>query len=221
MSHEDRYHDAKDPYLSREPRRLRRNADETLPRRPKLHDRDAPKSVRVAETSQLSPDELASLRALFDEAWVGEEAFDETDWQHALGGIHFLMEVEGTVRSHVSVVERVLEGGGRAMRTGYVEAVATRNADRSNGYASRLMREANALIEARYELGALGTGLFGFYGQLGWEPWRGPTGVRTGAGVEFTPDEDGFIMVLHTRATPPDLDLDALLTCDWRSGDVW
>lgn len=48
-----------------------------------------------------------------------------------------------------------------------------------------------------------------------------PTGVRTATGVGLTPDEDGFIMVLRTLATPPDLDLDALLTCDWRPGDVW
>ena len=178
-------------------------------------------TVRQLETCELGPKGM-ELRALFDDAWGGEdEAFDETDWQHALGGIHFLMEVDGTVRSHVSVVERVLEVGGRAMRTGYVEAVATWSADRGNGYASRLMSEADALIEARYELGALGTGLFEFYRRLGWERWRGPTGVRTASGVGLTPDEDGFIMVLRTSATPPDLDLDALLTCDWRPGDVW
>ncbi|HEX7246702.1 MAG TPA: GNAT family N-acetyltransferase [Actinomycetota bacterium] len=221
MGSEERYEEAKDRYLSREPERLRRDADDPLHRRSELHDRDARQSVRVVETSQLSPDELTSLRTLLDEAWVGEEAFDETDWQHALGGTHFLMEVEGTVRSHVSVVERVLEAGGRAMGTGFVEAVATRREDRGNGHASRLIREANTLIDARYELGALGTGLFRFYGRLGWEPWRGPTGVRTGAGVDRTPDEDGFIMVLRTSRTPSDLDLGALLTCDWRPGDVW
>jgi aminoglycoside 2'-N-acetyltransferase I len=35
-----------------------------------------------------------------------------------------------------------------------------------------------------------------------------------------TPDDDGYIMVLLTRMSPP-LDLDATISCEWRSGDVW
>jgi aminoglycoside 2'-N-acetyltransferase I len=101
-----------------------------------------------------------------------------------------------------------------------VEAVATWERDRGRGYATALMRAATALIDDRYELGALGTDLFGFYGQLGWHVWRGPTGVRTDRGVVRTPDEDGFVMVRRTPATP-ELDLEGMLTCDWRPGDVW
>ena len=66
----------------------------------------------------------------------------------------------------------------------------------------------------------LGTDLFAFYGQLGWHVWRGPTGVRTDRGVVRIPDEDGFVMVRRTPATP-ELDLEGMLTCDWRPGDVW
>jgi aminoglycoside 2'-N-acetyltransferase I len=170
-------------------------------------------------TSELR-NRISQLRALFEEAWSGEEAFDDDDWRHAIGGTHFLYEVGGTVRSHVSVVDRVLEADGRPLRTGYVEAVATWERDRGRGYATALMRAATALIDDRYELGALGTDLFGFYGQLGWHVWRGPTGVRTDRGVVRTPDEDGFVMVRRTPATP-ELDLEGMLTCDWRPGDVW
>jgi len=157
---------------------------------------------------------------MFDEAWPGDERFDDHDWDHAVGGTHFLLEVDGAVRSHVSVVERELVVHDRSLRTGYVEAVATWAKDRRRGHASELMREATRFIDARFELGALGTDLFDFYGRLGWEVWRGPTAVRTDDGVVRTPDEDGFVMVRRTPTTP-DLDLDATISCDWRPGDVW
>jgi aminoglycoside 2'-N-acetyltransferase I len=44
--------------------------------------------------------------------------------------------------------------------------------------------------------------------------------VRAPHGVRPTPDDDGFIMVLETPASPP-LDVTAAIVCDWRPGDVW
>ena len=62
---------------------------------------------------------------------------------------------------------------------------------------------------------------------LDWRPvwpkhrvWRGPSGARTSDGVEPTPDEDGYILVLPTPSTPT-LDLDASISCEWRPGDAW
>ena len=180
-----------------------------------------PARLQRLGTDELSRSELAELRTLFDEAWHGDDGFDDDDWAHALGGTHFLIEVDGTVRSHVSVVPRTLVTGGRDLRTGYVEAVATRERDRRLGYASELMRVATDFVDERYELGALGTGLFDFYARFGWERWRGPTSVRTGDGEVATPQEDGFVMVHRTPTTPGDLDLDAPISCDWRPGDAW
>jgi aminoglycoside 2'-N-acetyltransferase I len=177
--------------------------------------------VRVLTTDRLSPSEVQGLRAMFDEAWPGDGDFDDHDWDHATGGTHLLMDVDGTVRSHVSVVERRLVTGGRALRTGYVEAVATWEKDRRLGYASELMRRATSIIDERYEFGGLGTGLFTFYERLGWERWRGPTSVRTDDGEVATPDEDGFVLIRRTPATPAGLDLDAPISCDWRPGDAW
>jgi aminoglycoside 2'-N-acetyltransferase I len=177
--------------------------------------------IRRVTTDQLSPSERGELRALFDEAWHGDEGFDDDDWAHTLGGTHFLMEVGGTVRSHVSVVPRTLVTGGRTLLTGYVEAVATWERDRRHGYASELIRVATDFIDERYELGALGTDLFDFYARFDWERWRGPTSVRTADGEAATPQEDGFVMVHRTPSTPSELDLDAPISCDWRPGDAW
>ena len=175
----------------------------------------------VVTTDRLTDDDLRSLRVMFDEAWSGEEAFSDDDWDHTLGGTHFLMRSsDGSVLSHAAVVDRTLEAGARSLRTGYVEGVATWPEYRTRGLATRVMVAAGSLIEERHELGALGTDLFSFYGRLGWERWRGPTGVRTERGTVRTRDEDGFVMVRRTPATR-DLELTPLLTCEWRPGDVW
>ena len=59
-----------------------------------------------------------------------------------------------------------------------------------------------------------------FYERLGWRLWRGPSSVRTAAGLRATPDDDGYIMVLETPSSPT-LDLAASMSCEFRPGDVW
>jgi aminoglycoside 2'-N-acetyltransferase I len=179
-------------------------------------------TIRSVRTTDLTADERQTLRALFDAAWSGkDDEFSEDDWRSATGGVHVLLEVEGRIRSHASVVDRVLETGGSTLKTGYVEAVATWPADQQRGYATSVMRAVGAYVHDRSELGALDTGIDSFYERLGWERWRGPTAVRTERGVIGTPEEDGLVMVIRTATTPADLDLDAPITCDWRPGDVW
>ena len=149
-----------------------------------------------------------------------EERFTEDDWQHALGGMHFVLDIEGEIVTHASVVERELHVDGRSVRTGYVEAVATAPEHQGAGFGSIVMRDVAAYIRGRFELGALGTGSHGFYERLGWQTWSGPSSVRTSDGIRRTPDEDGYILVLLTPASPP-LDLGAAISCEWRRGDVW
>lgn len=166
-------------------------------------------------------EELAAIRTLLDAAFAPDDpVFPESDWLHALGGVHFIASLEGRTVGHASVVERELHMAGRPMRTGYVEAVATAPEVQGRGVGTRVMRAANDHIRARYELGALGTGEHGFYARLDWRPWDGPLFVRAADGDRRTPEEDGGIMVLTTPSTGP-LDLSAPLSCDWRPGDVW
>jgi aminoglycoside 2'-N-acetyltransferase I len=177
--------------------------------------------VRRTSTGDLTSAEVSALRALLWAAFPpGEEGFTEDDWEHALGGMHFLLEVEGAITAHASVVERELHVSGRPRRAGYVEAVATAPTSQGQGLGTVVMRDVNAYIRDAFEMGALGTGLHGFYERLGWETWRGPTSVRTDRGEQRTPDEDGYILVLRTPNSPP-LDLAAPISCDWRPGDVW
>jgi aminoglycoside 2'-N-acetyltransferase I len=183
--------------------------------------------LRRVATAALTEDELRALRRLLDPAF-GAERFTEDDWRHTLGGVHALAVEEGELVAHAAVVDRTLRAGGRRLRTGYVEGVATRPDRRRRGLARLVMREAEAVIRRRHELGALsdGSGIPGFYERLGWERWQGPTFVEPAplpdAGPEpvRTKDDDGGVMVLRTPATG-DLDLTVPLVCDWRPGDPW
>ena len=149
-----------------------------------------------------------------------EERLRDEDWDHALGGVHVIAEDDGAVVAHASVVERTIEIGGRPLRTGYVEAVAVALDRRGQGLGRLVMKDAAAIIRAEFELGMLGTGVQPFYERLGWRVWRGPSGIRTDRGVDPTPDEDGYLMVLDTPRTPA-LDPLAPVTCEWRAGDSW
>jgi aminoglycoside 2'-N-acetyltransferase I len=101
-----------------------------------------------------------------------------------------------------------------------VEAVATAPDRQGEGFGTLVMTEIMSIIRSDYALGMLGSGRHHFYERLGWRTWQGPSFVRTAEGDRRTPDEDGFLLVLTTPATP-ELDLTGPISCDWRAGDVW
>jgi aminoglycoside 2'-N-acetyltransferase I len=174
--------------------------------------------VRSVGTGDLTADELRAIRALMDAAF---DDFTDLDLAHGLGGRHFLLEVDGEVVAHASVVERALELDGTSLRAGYVEAVAVAPALQRRGLGTRVMAEASAHIRDAYELGALGTGEQPFYEPLGWERWAGRSFVRERDGtLRHTAEEDPWLMVLRTGPSA-DAPLTGTLTCEWREGDVW
>jgi aminoglycoside 2'-N-acetyltransferase I len=179
--------------------------------------------VLVLPTAEVPPDLLGQARQLMDVAFGDdpEEAFGDDDWQHGLGGTHVLVVEDGLLLAHASLVERTLHAGDRALRTGYVEAVATRPDRQGEGLGSRAVSPVTDLIRERFDLGALGTGRHSFYERLGWERWQGPTFVRTAAGeLCRTEEDDDGVMVLRTGASS-DLDLTGPLACEERPGDDW
>jgi len=179
--------------------------------------------IREVRTGELSADEVVAIRRLLWAAFPPDHALGgmtEDDWQHALGGTHFLLEDEGGLVGHAAVVERILHVAERPIRTGYVEAVAIQPERQRHGLGTRLMEAVDEHINAGFDLGGLGTGEQPFYERLGWEIWQGPTSVRTPSGLERSADEDGYILVLRTRSSPPLLLTDPI-SCDWRRGDSW
>ena len=183
-----------------------------------------PHSIRPVTSADLTEVEVEEIRELLWAAFAAlghaGEGMTEDDWQHALGGTHFLLALDGRLAGHASVVERRLWLGDRPVKTGYVEAVATAPALQRRGLGLELMSRVNEHVRTGFELGALGTGVHPFYERLGWQTWHGPLFVRTPDGVRRTPEEEGYVMVLATPQSPV-LDLSTPLSCEWRPGDVW
>jgi aminoglycoside 2'-N-acetyltransferase I len=160
----------------------------------------------------------AAVRPLLDDAFDGR--FDDTDWDHTLGGWHVVVTDGGTVVAHAAVVARELQVDGRPVAAGYVEAVGTAPGRQGQGLGTLAMVEIDRLVRRHHQLGALATSAQRFYERLGWERWRGPTFVRTGDELVRTPEEDDGIMVLRFGPTAT-IDLTASLSCEARAGDDW
>ncbi len=71
--------------------------------------------LRRLATDDLTASESVALRAMLDAAFGTDEdeRFGDDDWQHGLGGVHFVLEVDGRIVAHASVVERELHVGDR------------------------------------------------------------------------------------------------------------
>lgn len=132
--------------------------------------------------------------------------------------LHLLARLDGRLVGHACWMTRWLQPeGSPPLRTAYVDAVAIAPDLQGHGLGSRLIARLNHEL-AGFEISGLSTSRVAFYRRLGWEPWRGPTAVRTARGLE--PSSDDTIMILRTPHTPP-LDLDGLLSIEWRAGSVW
>ena len=117
--------------------------------------------LRRLATSELTADEIRTIRALMEVAFGledEEERFSDDDWQHALGGVHFVLELDGDIVAHAAVVERRLYVAGQPLRTGYVEAVATSPDRQGVGLGSIVMTDVTEYVREGFELGGLGTG---------------------------------------------------------------
>lgn len=175
-------------------------------------------------TADLEEPTLTAVRSLLDDAF--DSRFGDDDWEHTVGGLHTMVHDGEALVGHVSVVQRRLWLAGRPVRTGYVEGLGVAVSHRRRGIATALMAEAERVLDAAYDLGALsdGTGIDGFYASRGWQAWPGPTGVVTIAGTVRTPAEDGGVLVWLTP-TSPGLDVAGtragMLACDERPGDDW
>lgn len=175
---------------------------------------------RVVHTAYLRRTELAGIRALLDRAFEGR--FDDSDFDHSLGGLHVVVAADGIVVAHAAVVQRRLLHGQTPARAGYVEGVGVDPASRGRGYANVIMDEVERIVRAGYDVGALSAsaGVGRWYAARGWLAWRGRTCVLGPAGTQRTPEDDDSTFVLPVPGGL-EIDLAGMLACDWRDGDVW
>ncbi len=175
-------------------------------------------TARLVHTADLEGEARQRAYEMVYDAFAGE--FSDTDWDHALGGMHALIWDHGAIIAHGAVVQRRLLYRGAALRCGYVEAVAVREDWRGQGLAIAILDACEQVIRGGYQLGALSSSDRGrrLYTLRGWLPWQGTTSVIAPAGTTRTPDDDGSVFVLPVGIS---LDPAAELACDWRDGDVW
>ncbi|WP_406737745.1 GNAT family N-acetyltransferase [Streptomyces sp. NBC_00853] len=174
----------------------------------------------VRHTAELTSTELREIRALLDGAFDGD--FADEDFEHALGGMHALVrDAGGDLVAHGSVVMRRVVHRGRALRTGYVEAVAVRADARRRGLGGQVMARLEQVIGRAYVLGALSASQDGeaLYLGRGWQVWGGRIGALSPQGPVPLPEEEGSTYVW---APPGGVRLDPAgrLDFDWRDGDV-
>ncbi|AKN15449.1 GNAT family N-acetyltransferase [Mycobacterium haemophilum] len=175
-------------------------------------------TARLVHTADLDGETRHRIHQMVTDAFAGN--FDETDWEHTLGGMHALIWRHGAIIAHAAVVQRRLLYRGNALRCGYLEGVAVREDCRGQGLVHALLDAVEQVMRGAYQLGALSSSARArsVYMSRGWLPWRGPTSVLAPTGATRTPDDDGSVFVLPVGIN---LDTSAELMCDWRAGDVW
>lgn len=173
--------------------------------------------LRIAHTADLDDGTKNAVRALLDATFSG---FTDEAFENSLGGLHALLWEGAGLVGHSSVVPRRLLFDGRALRAGYVEAVAVREDRRRQGHGHTMMDALERVIRAAYDLGALGASAdgAGLYAARGWLQWQGPVSALTPDGTRRTADFDGAIYILPVSTA---LDITRGLTCDWRDGRLW
>jgi aminoglycoside 2'-N-acetyltransferase I len=173
-------------------------------------------SYRSIHTAALAPKVLRAVRSLLDLAFEGD--FSDVDWEHSLGGLHILARYDDVLVGHAAVVQRHLIAGSTTLRVGYVEAMAVHPRWRRRGIAEQMMVRVERIVRRAYDLGALAATdqSLQLYEQRGWAQWRGALSAMTPAGVVATPEE-----TVHVLPGEVAVDLDSMLTCDWRDGDAW
>lgn len=182
-------------------------------------------TARLVHTSDLDGETREGARRMVVDAFDGSEVdFTDADWEHALGGMHALIQHHGALIAHGAVVQRRMLHAGYPLRCGYLEAVAVREDWRGRGLATAVLDALEQVLRGAYQLGALSASEAGrpLYVARGWLPWRGPTAVLTPDGLVRTPDDDGTLYVLPI-ALPGGVGLDTAgeIACDFRAGDVW
>lgn len=160
------------------------------------------------------------------------EAFDEDPWSQYTfmqDAVHVIGEVKGAkdsdIISHALWIDRqCCINRQPAIKTAYVEYVATRYAYQKQGLASALL--AYLIIQVRkrgYQLAGLSPANSDFYQRLGWQPWQGQLSILEGNDYIATPDDCVMLYPLSPsmQILVKGITANDELSAEWREGELW
>ena len=156
--------------------------------------------LRVGRLADFGQKELESARQLLDLVFDG--TISDADWKQALGGVHVLVWQEDLLVGHASLTPGRLVYCGRALGTGYVDAVAVHPDCQRRGIGGRMMEVLEEIIVRHFELGALAASDAGaaFYEKRSWLRWRGaPSDLTPLADRRLVDLEEGVFVFPGTR----------------------
>jgi len=172
-------------------------------------------SIASCASDELANHAPAIRQFLFD-AFEGD--FSDDDFDHCLGGRHFLMFRDSQLVGHAAVVSRAMAFDDLSLEVGYLEAMAVHPGWRGRGLGFELLAKATEFCREHYRVSMLSTDTHGFYERHGWRRLNGLSFVATDAGLVRTAEDDEGLMLLSDG----DLIFEAKqVVCDFRSGDVW
>ena len=139
--------------------------------------------VKVLHDDQLTSAQLAEIHALCHRAYAVYNVAVEPLFRTFTDATHVIGWWDSSMVSHAMWVTRWLQPGNQpALRTAYVEMVATEPHYQGRGFAAAVMRRlADAIHDC--ELGGLCPAESGLYTKLGWVFWQGPLFIRTTEGM--------------------------------------
>jgi aminoglycoside 2'-N-acetyltransferase I len=173
-------------------------------------------TLQIISINDLTAASLAEIITLCSQAY--EEDFTPLidSFENA---VHILACLDDQLVSHALWITRWLQvSEGPLLRTAYVEAVATQEQLRNQGFATAVMARLADEI-ADFDLGGLSPAETTLYARLGWEYWRGALFHRKD-GQLFPDPADEELMILRLPNTP-DLNLAKPISVEWREGEVW
>ena len=156
------------------------------------------------------------LDQFLNDAFEGD--FSAEDFEHCMGGQHFVVLRDSQLLAHGSVVSRKICFDDLRLDVGYVEALAVRPDWRGRGVGSDLLAELTTHCQTNFGVSMLSTDRQAFYERHGWRRIAGESFVETDSGLVRTADEDEGLMVLTDLAVAVQA---RQVICDFRNGDVW
>jgi ribosomal protein S18 acetylase RimI-like enzyme len=161
--------------------------------------------IEQHDYSEMNDSDKSQLAALWEQAFPAEPNSPASSHQFSSPEKLFLIRLDQVISSVVGVSRRTVTAGRSNVEVGAVGGVATEVAHRKSGYASALLRDAQAHMQLQsWPFGLLQCKLrnVGLYESLGWQLLSAPMHYAQPDGSRHQTDEHPMILSLGDDPWP-------------------